>query len=241
MKNKKFSVIILIQIIILTVLAILLIYIFKWKEPTPSEVFKKAQNYVVEIRAKTGEDMVSHGSAVLIDDDGIFISNTHVVTYKENGEYKVFDTFEIRFLFETEYRKVELVKHDIDLDISVMKLNDTSNLELKQIKLGEHSKIRSGDIAYAVGNGMNHGISISSGIISLPQVNIKYDDKIKELIQSDITITSGNSGGALLDERGRLIGITTLRTKDVSGNINYGICYSIPIDIIVNYYKSTFN
>ncbi|UKI50761.1 MAG: S1C family serine protease [Clostridium sp.] len=74
-------------------------------------------------------------------------------------------------------------------------------------------KISSGDKVYAIGNGMNHGIGINEGIISLPQVNIEYENNVRNVIQCDLIINEGNSGGALLDSKGRLIGITTFRLK----------------------------
>ena len=66
-------------------------------------------------------------------------------------------------------------------------------------------KLKSGQKVYAIGNGMNHGLGISEGIISLPSTFIKIDEVVREFIQCDLTITNGNSGGALLDSKGRLI------------------------------------
>lgn len=65
-------------------------------------------------------------------------------------------------------------------------------------------------------------------------MNIIYEEKTRAVIQCDLTIAQGNSGGALLDKKGRLVGITTFRTKDNSGNVIYGIVYCIPINIVLN-------
>jgi S1-C subfamily serine protease len=77
---------------------------------------------------------------------------------------------------------------------------------------------------------MNHGVSITQGIVSLPQINIEYDGKTHNAIQCDLTINEGNSGGALLDERVKLIGITTFRIKDQLGNPIYGVAFCIPVN-----------
>lgn len=82
---------------------------------------------------------------------------------------------------------------------------------------------------------MNHGIGITEGVVSLPQINIEYEDTIRNVIQCDLIINEGNSGGALLDERGRLIGITTFRLKDNMGNIIYGVAFCIPINMVIDY------
>ena len=66
-----------------------------------------------------------------------------------------------------------------------------------------------GDKVYAIGNSLNNGIGITEGIISVDKVNIRYNWKIQTFIQADVLIASGNSGGALLNRKGELIGITT--------------------------------
>lgn len=86
-----------------------------------------------------------------------------------------------------------------------------------------------------IGNTSNYGIGISCGIISVPEVNIICNDISRKIIQADIDIARGNSGGALFDKKGKLIGITTFRTKDNQGNINYGFAYLIPIKLVIEY------
>ena len=71
---------------------------------------------------------------------------------------------------------------------------------------------------YAVGNALNFGISISQGIISAPQLEVKYDGIVRTVVQADINISAGNSGGALIDQSGHLIGITSFRIKEEQDN-----------------------
>lgn len=239
MKNKVLtaitgSVIITVAILI----TINCLYIWKTKTPTSQEIFARSQSSVVELKSQAGEDIVTYGSAVFIDNNGTLVSNAHMVAYKKSGVYKEFELFEIRFSFETEYRSVSLVKYDLTQDISILKIDDLSNINFNAIAIEDSSKIESGDKVYAVGNGMNHGIGIAQGLVCLPQVNIDYEENIRNVIQCDLVINEGNSGGALLDESGRLIGITTFRLKDNSGNIIYGIAFSIPINTVLNYYNS---
>ena len=187
---------------------------FLSKSPTAEDVFKKNQNSVVELKSQTGEFLTSYGSAIFIKDDGTIVSNAHVVTYKQSGVYKEFELYEIRFSFEIDYREVTLIKYDLNRDIAILKINNNEDVKYKTIKYADSSKISSGDKVYAIGNGMNHGIGINEGIISLPQVNIEYENNVRNVIQCDLIINEGNSGGALLDSKGRLIGITTFRLKD---------------------------
>lgn len=236
--KKYFRKIVFGFILALIFVLLFLIYYFVWRIPTSQEIFENSQHSVVELKSQTGEDIISYGSAIFIDKDGTLVSNAHMVAYKRSGIYKEFETFQIRFCFETEYRKVLLIKYDLSQDISLFKLEDIVNVPIKPIKIKENENISSGDRVYAVGNGMNHGVSITQGIVSLPQVNIEYEENIRSVIQCDLIINEGNSGGALLDAKGSLIGITTFRLKDNYGNIIYGIAFCIPINIVMNFYNT---
>ncbi len=88
---------------------------------------------------------------------------------------------------------------------------------------------------------MNYGISIAEGIVSAPGIEIEYEGMVREVIQIDINIASGSSGGALLDKNGKLIGITSFRLKDNKGDIVYGTGFAVPIDKVMEYVSSNKN
>ena len=81
----------------------------------------------------------------------------------------------------------------------------------------------------------NYGLSLTSGIVAIPHVNVTYNQSKRNVIQCDLTISDGNSGGALINDKGELVGITTFRLKDQSNNIIYGISYCIPINVVMKY------
>ena len=165
------------------------------------------------------------------------ITNSHVITYKEADTYKTFQNIYIRFSTENEYREVALLKYDQEIDIAVLKIVD-KNCEFEPIKFGDFSKTSIGDEVCAIGNLNNVGIALTKGIISSKNITVKYNNIERDVVQCDLTIAEGNSGGALINEEGELIGITTFRLKDNSSNVIYGICYCVPIDIIVKYIKN---
>lgn len=74
------------------------------------------------------------------------------------------------------------------------------SFKIKAIKIGNIEKIKQGNTVYAVGNSQNQGLSISQGIIGIPLLKIAYENITRTVIQCDLTINEGNSGGALLDE-----------------------------------------
>ena len=214
----------------------LIIFLNNTSSPlSPSEIFESAQYSVVELRSQLDSKVVSYGSAVFIEDDGTLVSNAHMVTYKEAGTYHLYEKYDIRFSYEKEYRSVSLVKYDLEQDISILMLNDLSDVKFRAINTADSSIIKSGDKVYAVGNALNHGIGITQGIVSLPQVNIEIEDNVRNVIQCDLIINEGNSGGALLNEDGALIGITTFRLKDSLGNVIYGVAFSIPINLVMEF------
>lgn len=159
-----------------------------------------------------------------------------MVTYKKLGDTNVFENISIRFAFENDYRSVSLEKYDSDLDIAVLKLDDT-NCKFEPVEFADSNDCKAGNKVYAVGNLNNVGISLTKGIVSNPSINVEYNGNTRNVIQCDLTIAEGNSGGALLNSNGKLLGITTFRLKDSSQNVIYGICYCIPANAVDEYIK----
>jgi len=236
MENKKlkyvlYSLFALVFVASVTMNILLFVNTYKTNNNT---IFQNSIYSVVEIKATTESVGESFGTAVFVKSDGTLITNAHVVTYQQLGETYTFDNYYIRFSFEEDYREVSLVKYDSNLDLAVMQLNDT-NCIFKALTTKDSSSLNNGDEVIAIGNLNNSGLSFTKGYISNSSMNVIYEDVTRNVIQCDITIANGNSGGALLDENGKLIGITTFRLRDTQGNIIYGISYCIPINTVLTY------
>ena len=212
------------------------IYFLATKPEKASGIFNIAKDSVVEIMAETEDVGISYSSGVIVVKDGTIVTNAHVITYKNLGENYPFEKISIRLIDEQDFREVVIIKYDLDLDIAVLKL--TCNRSLKPIKIGDDSKLDYGDKVYAIGNMSNYGISLTTGYIAVPHINVTYNENTRNVIQCDLTISDGNSGGALIDENGKLVGITTFRLKDQSNNIIYGISYCIPINTVMEYIEN---
>jgi len=213
----------------------MLFFILTKREPiTAKEIFKDNIKSVVEVKAYSEDVGESFGTAEFVDDNGTLVTNAHVVTYTKLEETYEFESYFIRFASDENYIIVDLVKYDIDLDIAILKM-DKDFRDFKPMKLGNSSKISTGDKVYAIGNSANYGLSMSEGIIGMPELNIVYSGKTRNVIQASINIAEGNSGGALLDKNGKLIGITTFRTKDGNNNVIHGIAYCVPINTVLKY------
>ncbi len=207
------------------------------KTPTAKEIYNECLYNVVEVKAESDQIGQSFGTGEIISADGKIVTNAHVVTYIRLSAVHEFENYYIRFSFEDDYRAVTLEKYDSDLDVALLQLSEYSDLALKPIRLGDSGSIHSGDRVYAIGNASNYGIGIFEGIVSIPLIKVELDGLTRNVIQCDLTIAAGNSGGALLNDNGELIGITTFRTKDMSGNVIYGIVYCIPVNTILGYIK----
>lgn len=206
------------------------------KPESASGIFNIAKDSVVEIMAETEDVGISYGSGVIVNKDGTIVTNAHVITYKDLGESYPFETISIRLIDEQDFREVVIVKYDLDLDIAVLKL--TCDRSLKPINIGNDSRLDYGDKVYAIGNMSNYGISLTTGYVAIPYINVTYNENTRNVIQCNLTISDGNSGGALINENGKLVGITTFRLKDQTNNIIYGISYCIPVNTVMEYIKN---
>lgn len=201
----------------------------------PNTIFSKNINSVVEIKATTC-DIESFGSGVVITTEMI-ITNLHVISYTQNEEVFIHDEILIRTALMEEYVEFVFVKSDSYSDLALLKSkNKNSDGQFRTIKLSNRL-LSVGDICYSIGNASNLSISMSKGIVGNPSIILEIENKEKRFVQTDLSIASGSSGGALLDEFGKLIGITTLRLRDNLGNVIYGYNYSIPLSIIEEFVK----
>ena len=230
---KKFNIVL--TIFNLALLAFIGFFLVEEKLYSPENVFKKAVDGVLETRAVAGE-RESAGSAVVINDAGELITNYHVVSYKQDEQSVIYEEIYVRLATEEEYHEAEVIKFDEHQDLALLKVTDeTYQAKLKRIRVAKE-RVRTGATCYSVGNMSNQGISISKGIISSESISIIIDNEARKYIQAQINIALGSSGGALLDSRGKLIGITTLRLK-TGTEPQYGYGYSIPISVVLDFFS----
>ena len=235
MKTKAYKYLSIILSSISFIISILLLILFLTsKEKNPNEIFNQNIGSIVEVKAYE-DDYESYGSGVFVDETH-FITNAHVIKKEKSGIPYILEKIEIRFFNEDNYRNTTLIKYDYDKDLAYLEIVD-EDLSIKPIKIENSDTISNGDTVYAIGNGMNHGLGITNGIISLPLVNIEFNNVMHSVIQSDVIINNGNSGGALLNSNGDLIGITSFRLKETLGNTIYGVAYSIPSNILLDFIK----
>lgn len=163
----------------------------------------------------------SVGSGVIVSSDGYIVTNSHVV---DNGKAESIKAL----LSSGEEVEAKLVWNDSTLDLAVIKVEKTG---LKAIEFGDMKNVNVGDKSIAIGNplGLELQSTLTSGYISGMERSITLEggNIMDGLIQTDAAINGGNSGGALLNAEGKLIGINTAKPASADG-----IGFAIPVSTI---------
>lgn len=163
------------------------------------------------------------GSGVIVTPDGYIITNNHVV--ENAGTIKVVLTDNSTF-------EAEVVGRDPNTDLALLKI-DAENLPI--IRFGDSDKLRVGDWVLAVGNPFNLFSTVTAGIVSAKGRNIgllndgRRKFAIESFIQTDAAINRGNSGGALVNEKGELVGICSAIASNDGNYEGYG--FAVPINL----------
>ena len=204
------------------------------EETTKSVVgISKLKNAGKSILSTSNEAELGLGTGIIISENGYILSNAHVTGEKYS---KCYITLENGQNYEG-----KVMWSDESLDLSITKIEAKN---LSYAKLGDSSKIRVGEIVYAIGNpiGFEFRRTVTSGIISAKNRSIKIEEEnnqtyMSDLIQTDATINPGNSGGPLITPNGEIIGINTVKISTAEG-----IGFAIPINVvktIIESYKQT--
>jgi serine protease DegS len=158
------------------------------------------------------------GSAVIIDSAGFLVTNFHVV-----GE-----AAEIRVqLSDGRISEAVVVGEDKETDLALLKIDLG---ELASIPVGSSRQLRIGDVVLAIGNPYGLSKSVTQGIVSATGRGLLNLNTFENFIQTDAAINAGNSGGALVNSKGELVGINTAVLAQDSGT--EGIGFAIPVDLV---------
>ena len=167
------------------------------------------------------QPIIAAGSGVIISPDGYIITNNHVV---QEADY-----IEVT-LNNKESFAATLVGTDPSTDIALLKIQST---DLPYIAFGNSDSVRVGEWVLAVGNPFNLSSTVTAGIVSAKARNINIlgrNDAIESFIQTDAAVNQGNSGGALVNTRGELIGINAAIASNTGSYTGYS--FAIPVNIV---------
>ena len=195
--------------------------------------YNVTQNSMFSIFGNTPNKITSSatasGSGIIISEDGYILTNNHVVDSSSSSTYyDISEATSIKVTLSTGEEKTydaTIVGKDSQTDLAVLKIDATG---LTAAEFADSDAVKIGEFSMAVGNPLALGTTITCGVVSA--VNREVDDgegtKFK-CIQTDAAINSGNSGGALVNSKGQVIGVNTLKVASTGVE---GIGFAIPIN-----------
>lgn len=192
---------------------------------------QQVQDFFGGIREKTQQ---SAGSGIIVgqnDSELMIVTNNHVV----EGSTTLTVTFNDETSVEANIKGTDSTKDLAVVAVPIKQISDETKDSIKVAVLGNSAKLKVGEEVIAIGNALGYGQSVTNGIVSAKDREIEMEGFDCKLIQTNAAINPGNSGGALLNSRGEVIGINTVKVNDSAVE---GMGYAIPIsdvsDIITN-------
>ena len=164
-------------------------------------------------------ERIGTGSGVIVSPDGYVITNNHVI--EDSNEIEITTN-------DNKSYQAKIIGTDPDTDIAVLKIN--SNKKLPYVFFGNSDATQIGEWVLAVGNPFNLNSTVTAGIISAKSRDLNKRDGVNEsYIQTDAAVNRGNSGGALVNTSGELIGINTAITSVSGGFVGYS--FAVPSNV----------
>jgi putative serine protease PepD len=192
-------------------------------ESTAKSVYNGAKDAVTNIVSDTGQGQAT-GSGFVVSSDGLIVTNEHVV----DGATKV----QVKIGTSGKAQDATIVGADASRDLALLKV-DASNL--KTLPLGDSSTVGVGDATYAIGNPLGLDHTLTTGIVSALNRDLQSPNgaKISGAIQTDAALNPGNSGGPLLDQDGKVIGVNAqIATSGNGSEGSIGIGFAIPVNTV---------
>lgn len=203
-----------------------------------TDIVKKVSPSVVGISCMTNSGTAT-GTGIIMSEDGYIITNAHVIdgaqavsvvlpsnyTEEKDDSSGKLDNL-LKKDDDDKTIKAEIIGKDMQTDIAVIKIDKK---DLTPVEFGTSAEVLVGEVSIVIGNplGFNLANTVTAGIISATDRSLTIEDRTMNLIQTDASINSGNSGGPLINAYGQVIGITSAKVASTYGE---GLGFAIPID-----------
>jgi S1-C subfamily serine protease/regulator of sirC expression with transglutaminase-like and TPR domain len=168
---------------------------------TVADIAAQVRPSLVKVIQSGREGMDGLGAGFVIDADGLIATNKHVI-----GEAR---RIEVEFSDGERFPVIEITAHDIPLDLAVLRI---AKKGLKPLRLGDSENLVQGEPIVAMGNPQGLDFSVVEGVISEPRREIMAQGVNREMIQAAVPIERGNSGGPMLNRKGEVLGLLTLKS-----------------------------
>ncbi len=205
------------------------------KKVQPSIVAITVEYSVNSIFNRTPQKTTAKGSGIIISENGYILTNNHVVnSASSNSFYEIgkANKVTVKLYNDDKEYEGEIIGTDSQTDLAVIKIDKT---DLTAAELGDSDSVQVGEFSMAIGSPLGLDNSVTAGIVSAVNREVEDSDGTKYIaIQTDAAINSGNSGGALVNSKGQVIGVNTLK---LSGTGVEGVGFAIPINSTKDIYE----
>ena len=169
----------------------------------------------VRVRAQRAHRPGGAGSGIVIAPDGYVLTNNHVIAHAGSVEIGLADGSR---------RDAEIVGRDPDTDLGLLRV---SGADLRPARLGDSNGLKAGQVVVAIGNPLGLQATVTAGVVSALRRTLRSTRGrlIEDVIQTDAALNPGNSGGALADSNGNIVGVNTAIIAGAQG-----ICFAIPVN-----------
>jgi S1-C subfamily serine protease len=191
------------------------------------EVYDQDGAGVVSVEVASSEAGPGGGSGFVLDEEGHIVTNQHVVEGAESVS--------VRFSNGAR-EEAQVVGEDPSTDVALLEV-EVSKGQLRPLTLGDSDAVGVGDPVIAIGNPLGLGTSVTTGIVSATgrPIDAPNGYTIDGAVQTDAAISSGNSGGPLLDAQGSVIGVTSqVASADGTGGYAQGLGFAVPVNTVKN-------
>ncbi|MCI9264514.1 MAG: serine protease [Oscillospiraceae bacterium] len=183
---------------------------------SPQEIYQQVGPSVVGVRTFAGEETYL-GTGIILSSDGYIITNAHVIAGGKRADVVFSDNSKA---------KARLVGYDQGTDLAVLKIDRT---DLPAATFGDSALLQVGEAAYAIGNPLGEELwgTMTDGIISAIDRSVDMDGQSMTLLQTTAALNSGNSGGALINAAGQVVGVTNMKMMSEWETIE-GLGFAVP-------------
>ena len=188
------------------------------EELTLQELYERCNRCIVAISGYENRQIgYNWGTGVILSSDGLILTNTHVIEGCDRATVTLFN--------DQEY-EAKLVGADSISDVALLKIEAKG---LPVVELGDSSTLRVGDRVAAIGNPLGEDFrnTLTDGIISAIERGVQYNGRSMTLLQTNTALNEGNSGGALFNMYGQMVGVTNMKMMSSYSSIE-GIGFAIP-------------
>ncbi len=184
---------------------------------TLQQIYKKCAPSVVSVNSD-GQNGPQSGSGIIVSDNGFIITNQHII----------YNAFSLSVILQNGSKYgAAIVGEDEQTDIAILKIDASG---LTPAEFADSASLEVGDSVVAIGNMTNQGISMTDGIITAINRNINFNGLSSTLLQTNASVSNGNSGGPLINRSGQVVGM--LNSALFAGSSPRGISFAVPMTTV---------